>query len=228
MDRPQPPDHAHSGPTAPSADPGLTALRCPRPRSGALHRVALQTMRAGDGPVYWIDARNTASTYALHRLAPTDAMLNRVRIARAFTAYQHVTLVERVVNRVTPRAGCIVAPNLSSLYCDDDVPGHEASDMFEAVCRALATLGSDLDLPVLVSTVTEQFDRLLDTHATTTVECIETELGYRFDGDDVDTHGYWDDGCWQTTVPYWVDLFGAASAPPATIDARERTLAVEG
>ena len=212
-------DHTHSDPTTPRADPGLTVLRCPHPRSGALHRVAVRTMQDVAGPVYWIDARNTASTYALSDLAPTDRVLDQIRIARAFTAYQHFTLVERVVNRVTPRTGCIVAPNLPSLYCDDDVPDHEAEDMFEAVCKALATLGDNLDLPILISTVTERFDEVVSTHATRTIECIETDLGYRFEGEDITTHGYWHGDQWQTTIPYWVDLLGAVSASPAMMDA---------
>ncbi|MEF8900786.1 MAG: hypothetical protein V5A25_06160 [Halovenus sp.] len=188
----------------------------------------MQTIQEVNGPVYWIDARNTASTYALSRMAPTDGVLDRIRIARAFTAYQHFTLVERVINQVTPQTGFIVAPNLPSLYCDGDVPGHEANDMIEAAYKALATLGDSLGLPILVSTVTDRFDDLISTHATRTVECIETGLGYRFEGETVQTHGYWYGGCWQTTIPYWVDLFGAGAASPATGDGRAPALAVEG
>jgi hypothetical protein len=228
MDRPQPTDDTHSDPTTPSVGPGITALRCPHPRTGALHRVAMRTIRGVNGPVYWVDARNTASTYALSRMAPSDRALDQIRVARAFTAYQHFTLVERVINRVTPQTGCIVAPNLPSLYCDDDVPDHEANEMVEAAYKALATLADSLDLPVLVSTVTDRFDELIDTHAARTIECIETELGYRFEGETVRTHGYWYGEWWQTTIPYWVDLFGTGSASLATGEIREPARALEG
>lgn len=219
-----------SDPTVPTADPGLTVLQCPHPRSGALHRVALQTMQESTGEVYWVDARNTASTYALARLAPADRVLADVRIARAFTAYQHCRLVERVINRVTPQTGCIVAPNSPALYRDDDVPAHEATDMLGAVLDGLATLADTLQLPVVTS-VTE-LDRLgtqVTDRATREVECVETALGYRFDGDDVDAHGYWQGGHWQTTIPYWVDLFGPVDTSPApTAAPHERALEVEG
>lgn len=217
-------------PTIPAARPGLTALQCPHPRSGALHRVALQTIQDTDGPVYWVDARNTASTYALSQLAPAEHVLDDVQIARAFTAYQHFRLVERVINQVTPRAGCIVVPNLPALYRDDDVPGHEATDMLDAVLDGLTTLADTLETPVLVSTTgSDRLATKVRDRATREIECIETAFGYRFDGDDVDAHGYWQDGYWQTTIPYWVDLFGPAETSPAhTVAPPEPVLAVEG
>jgi hypothetical protein len=231
MPRPQQPvDSGGVDPTVPTAGPGLTALRCPHPRSGALHRVALRTIQDTDGPVYWVDARNTASTYALSQLAPAERVLEEIRIARAFTAYQHVRLVERVINRVTPRLGCIVAPNLPALYRDDDVPGHEATDMLDAVLDGLATLAETLEIAVLVSTTDS--DRLatkVTDRASQAIECTETAFGYRFDGDDVDAHGYWQGGYWQTTIPYWVDLFGPAETSPAhTMAPPEPVLSVEG
>lgn len=223
-------ENTRTDPTVPTAEPGLTTLRCPHPRSGALYRVAIQTIQDSDGPVYWVDARNTASTYALSQLAPAARVLDPVRLARAFTAYQHFRLIERVINRVRPRAGCIVAPNLPALYRDDDVPAHEATDMLDAVLDGLATLAETLELSVLVSTT--EHDRLGATvtdRATREIECIETAFGYRFNGDDVDSHGYWQDGYWQTTIPYWVDLFGPADASGVSVVApREPTRAVEG
>jgi hypothetical protein len=231
MPRPQQPaDDGGLDPTVPAAGSGLTALRCPHPRSGALHRVALRTIQDTDGLVYWVDARNTASTYALSELAPAGHVLEDIRIARAFTAYQHFRLVERVINRVTPRLGCVVVPNLPALYRDDDVPGHEATDMLDAVLDGLATLAATLKTPVLASTT--ESDRLATTvtdRATREIECTETAFGYRFAGDDVDAHGYWQGGYWQTTIQYWVDLLGPAGTSPAhTMEPPEPVLPVEG
>lgn len=223
-------DDPRPDPTVPTADAGLTTLQCPHPRSGALHRVAVQTIQEVDGPVYWVDARNTASTYALARLAPTGRVLDSVQVGRAFTAYQHFRLVERVINRTTPQSGCIIAPNLPALYRDDDVPSHEATDMLDAVIDALVTLADTLQLPVVASvTETDRLGARVTDRATREIECVETAFGYRFDGDDVDAHGYWQDGCWQTTIPYWVDLFGPADAAQApTIAPPEPALTVEG
>lgn len=121
----------------PPVSAGLTLLRTDTHRPTALHRMALQMVRDVDGIAYWVDARNTASTYALHEFADHDRLLRRIRLARAFTAYQHSTLAKRLVNTVTPRTGCIVAPNVASLYRDDDVPDHEApTDAQERYGRA--------------------------------------------------------------------------------------------
>jgi hypothetical protein len=201
--------------TVPELDPGLTVLETPDHRSGALYRVALRTIRRADGRTYWIDARNTASTYALREAAPDDCLLDRLRIARAFTAYQHLTLVERVLDRVSPRTGCVVAPNLASLYRDDDVPGHETVPLLEAAASALAELAAD-DLPVL-ATLGGPDDDLADavsTHADAEFACERTEMGYRFEGTDFETDVYWAEDWWQTTIPYWVDLLGVASERP--------------
>jgi hypothetical protein len=202
--------------TVPELDPGLTVLETPDHRSGALYRIALRTIRQADGRAYWIDARNTASTYALREAAPDDRLLDRLRIARAFTAYQHLTLVERVLDRASPRTGCVVAPNLGSLYRDDDVPGHESVPLLEAATSALAELGTACDLPVL-ATLGGPCDDLADVvtaRANAEFACERTEMGYRFEGADFETDVYWAEDWWQTTIPYWVDLLGAASERP--------------
>jgi hypothetical protein len=35
-----------------------------------------------------------------------------------------------------------------------------------------------------------------------------TDLGYRVVGEEFETTVYWDETGWQTTIPYWVELFG--------------------
>lgn len=199
--------------TLPALEPGLTLLRTPHPRSTALHRLALETVRQVDGRTYWLDARNTASTYALHDLAPHSRLLRRIRLARAFTAHQHVTLVERVVNAVTPRTGCLVVPNAPSLYRDDDVPEPEAGRLLEAAVAALRTVCTSYDIPLLVTDAGPRDDLagVVTAAADATYRAESTDLGYRFVGEDFETTVYWDDAGWQTTVPYWVQLCGAVA-----------------
>jgi hypothetical protein len=197
----------------PDLDPGVTVLRTAQPRSAVLHRLALQTVRQTDGRVYWVDARNTASTYALNELAAHRRLLERVRVARAFTAYQHVGLVERLVDTVTPQTGCLVVPNAPSLYRDDDVPAHEATPLFEAVVGALHEVCTTYDIRLLVSDARRDDDLadILASAADATYRAEATDLGYRVEGADFETTVYWDDTGWQTTIPYWVELYGAAT-----------------
>lgn len=226
----QPRPTGRPGDQLPTLEPGVTHLTVPGPRSTALHQVALHNAATWTGPVYWVDARNTASTYTLHALAPDERVVSRLRIARAFTAYQHVSLVERVINRVTPRAGGIILPNLPSLYRDDDVLDHEADAFIGSVADALAVVADAYDIPVLVTdTTADDFADTLATRADRQLQCERTGMGYRFEGADIETTVYWQDGAWQTTIPYWVELVGAVGDRPAIpVDARPLQFAVEG
>jgi hypothetical protein len=217
--------------SVPDLDAGLTLLGTPQPRATVIHRLALQTIQQTDGPTYWLDARNTASTYALHELAPSARTLRGVRIARAFTAYQHHTLVERVVNAVSPRTGCVVVPNAASLYRDDDVPEHEAEPLLSAAVGALREVATTFEIPVLVTDAGPD-DRLagvLADHADRELRCERTGLGYRFEGEEFETTVYRQDGGWQTTIPYWVELLSAVG--DESVDAMtgpKRQFALEG
>lgn len=73
MRQPRPVDHTHSDPTKPSAEPELTVVRRPRPRSGAFHRVTMQTIqKAGDNPVYFDDSRRCKNRVRLSVESLTD------------------------------------------------------------------------------------------------------------------------------------------------------------
>ena len=200
----------------PSLSTGLTHLQVPGPRSTALHQVVVSELRERDGPVYWLDARNEACSYVLYELAPHHRLLDPVRVARAFTAYQHHTLVKRLVRQTTGRTAMLVAPNVASLYEDDDIPAHEREALLDAALTMLREVGETHEVPVLVTaaaaasatreTVAAAADRV--------VTAERTRMGLRFAGDGTETTVYVEDGHWQTTIPYWVELFGVA----ATVD----------
>lgn len=198
----------------PDLEPGITLVRTPGPRSTVLHQFALQTARQVDGAVYWLDARNTVSTYALHNLADNHRLLRSIRLARAFTAHQHFTLIKRLINTVTAQTGCVVLPNASSLYRDDDVPEHEATPLFDAIVTAVSEVATAYDIPVLVSDAgpRDDFAERVAATADARYHAESTELGYRVVGEDFETTVYWDKTGWQTTIPYWVDLCGVDEA----------------
>ncbi|MHB9285873.1 hypothetical protein ACKVMT_02395 [Halobacteriales archaeon Cl-PHB] len=194
----------------PRLEPGLTHLRSPDPRSTALHRLVVNERRDRKGSVYWLDARNVAATYALYELAPHHRRLDAVRVARAFTAYQHHSLAREIVRTVSPRTAMVVAPNLGSLYEDDDVPDYEQDDLYAATATLLGEVGTTHDLPVLVTT--DASNAALPPAVAddvTAIECEQTRMGLRYAAEDFETTVYVEDGHWQTTIPYWVDLFGA-------------------
>jgi hypothetical protein len=195
----------------PGLDAGLTHLRSPGPRSTAIHRLVVAELQERTGPVYWLDARNVAVTDALYELAPHHRALDGVRVARAFTAYQHHTLARRLARAADGPTAMVVAPTCASLYDDDDVPDYEQADLYAATATILAELGETHDIPVLVTT--DASDAPLPpavAETASTVEAERTRPGLRYAAADFETTVYVEDGCWQTTIPYWVDLFGAA------------------
>jgi hypothetical protein len=199
----------------PALDAGVTHLDSPGPRSTALHRLVVDALRERDGPVYWLDARNVATTHALYELAPHRRALDGVRVARAFTAYQHHTLARRLVRAVDGRTALLVAPNVASLYRDDDVPEYEREDLYAAALAMLAEVGQTHGIPVLVTT--DASGAALPPAVAddaTQLSCERTRMGLRYAGEEFETRVYVEDGFWQTTIPYWVDLFGVGEVPP--------------
>ncbi|WP_336329988.1 hypothetical protein [Haloarcula sp. CGMCC 1.2071] len=213
----------------PDLEPGLTLLETPDARSTAIHQLALDTVQQADGVAYWVDARNTSSSYTLHEMAPHRRILRRIRLARGFTAYQHFQIVRRVIKQASARTGCVILPNLASLYRDDDVPAHEAEPMLNAVLDALSEVAAVYEIPVLVTDAAgDELTEIVSERVATSYECERTPMGYRFVGEDYETTVYWADGYWQTTIPYWVDLLGVAEEQADTAGIGPITPAVLG
>lgn len=194
--------------TVPDLEPGINLLWAP-PRSITLHQVALSNLHELDGVGIWIDARDTASTSVLYDLA-TRRSLRRLRVVRSWTSYQHHELVRQLPGEIDAKTDLIIVPAVSSLYEDDDVPSPIDRQYLTSTLGILAEVGQVLEIPILVTCpVNGEFSGLVETHADYEIEFEETPLGNRFEADDFETTVYWLDGCWQTTIPYWVDLLGA-------------------
>jgi hypothetical protein len=217
----------HEPQTMPRLQSGLTVLERPERRSPALHRLALAELGQRDGETFWIDARNEASTYALYDLAPSRTRLDGIRVARAFTAYQHHSLVRTVARQAASDTALVVAPCLTSLYRDDDLPDWEAADLFESSLAVLGELADVFDVPVLVTAESGSDGPsrdLLAEYADAEIECTRTDEGLRYASEDFETTVYLADGYWQTTIPYWVELFGAVVEDDPVIAAQSAGL----
>ncbi|WP_440766108.1 hypothetical protein [Natronorubrum sp. DTA7] len=230
-------------------EPGLTLLEVPSAGSTALHRLVgdrlAESATEGDSGMnataYWIDARNTAATQVLYDCVPSDRALEPLQVARAFTAYQHHSLVRRVTQRAGPETALIVAPNVASLYHDADLPEWEREDLLAASLETLAELGRVLSCPVLATSADENRAGTVAEYAEAVIECVRTREGIRLerssdecaeptddDGETEpvidDTAGYWHGTHWQTTIPYWVDLYGAVAEGQSVVEAHDRGL----
>ncbi len=86
--------------------------------------------------------------------------LHRLRLARAFTAYQMVALVDgwaREVRRHPPTL--LVAHDLPALFTADEIPDDERAGMLHHVARALRALTDSVRVPLLITLDPGGFDR---------------------------------------------------------------------
>ncbi|TKR25523.1 hypothetical protein [Natronomonas salsuginis] len=232
-------DPATDGMLLPSLDDGITLLDVEGSRGvPILQSLALDHLLLHDGPAFWIDANGHATTTTLARIAPSQRLLNRIHVARGFTAYQHYGAVcdlPAAVNQsiresttndtvrdrqpadsddASPHTpSLIVAPAVDAQYRADDTLGETHAKTLQARTLArLATYADGYDIPVLVTrNERNEFTEPVATVADHHLECEQTRMGPRVVGEDFETLVYpVDDGAYyQTTFAYWRQLLAA-------------------
>jgi len=131
-------------------DDGITLLDVEGGRGvPILQSLVLDHLLLNDGPAFWVDANGHATTTTLAQIAPSQRLLNRIHVARGFTAYQHYgavcdlpTAVNKSIRTSTADSGAagrrapgrdedtsphtpalIVAPAVDAQYRADDTLG---------------------------------------------------------------------------------------------------------
>ena len=191
----------------PTLEPGVTVVYADE-RSTAHHQLVLATLQEHRGPAIWIDAGDTASTYALYELTSNPRILDGLSIARAWTAYQHHTLIRQSVERANARTRLLVVPNVHTLYQVEDVPSDEGDWLLSASLTILGELARSLSIPVLLTCPTRATlpDGAAVDHEFEWERTAEGDTFVGADGQSTIYRGAW---WWQTPIPYWVELFGA-------------------
>ena len=191
-------------PTFPDLDPGLTLLETDGQAAGALQSLALDHVLLGDAEAVWVDAENNAATTSLSKVAPSPRVLDRIRVARAFTAFQHYSLLEDVEGPMTPATGLLVAPAVDWFYGADDLRAGEGETMLAGALDRLETVAARRDVPVLVSkTGRAGLGGAVAGRCDRTLECVHTRFGPRFTGEAFETLVYERPGGVQTTLAFW-------------------------
>nr|WP_089386034.1 hypothetical protein [Halorubrum vacuolatum] len=224
----------------PQLDNGITLLDVEGNRGvPILQSLVLNHLLLHGGPAFWVDANGHATTTTLARIAPSQRLLDRIHVARGFTAYQHYGAVcdlPAAVNRSirtsiadTGPAGrrapdrdedtlshtpaIIVAPDVDAQYRADETLGEIHAKTLQA--RTLARLRSyaaEYEIPVLLTrTDRADFTEPVATVADHYLECEQTRMGPRIIGDDFETLVYpvSDGAYYQTTFAYWRQLLAA-------------------
>ena len=150
-------------------------------------------------------------------MAPDSRLLENVEVARAFTAYQHHSLVTKLVETCAGNTDLVVVPCTASLYEDDDLHDSEGLWLLDSSLEILHQLATMYDVPVLVTTagVESEHEHHVSDRADRSLTAMETSQGIRYEGDGYETTVYWGDGFFQTTIPYWIDLFGCTCTESA-------------
>ena len=227
----------------PSLDDGITLLDVEGGRGvPILQSLVLDHLLLHDGPAFWVDANGHATTTTLAQIAPSQWLLDRIHVARGFTAYQHYSAIydlptavnksirtsttdTEVAGRWAPSRdedtsphtpALIVAPAIDAQYCADDTLGETHAKTLQARTLArLATYAEGYDIPVLVTRNEQnEFTEPVVRAADHHLECEQTRMGPRVVSEDFETLVYpVDDGAYyQTTFAYWRQLLEARAA----------------
>lgn len=190
-----------------------SALRLPTLRTGINHlhtdadgavpSLAINQTLLFGGTGAWVDSCGTCDTQTISQLAPTDAILDRITVTRAFTAHQHVSLIEGLTDRLDSSTAIFVVPNLDHFYVADDLQHGEPDTLVRTVLDRLAREAQRYDVPVLVTTRTDRFDHLLAEYVDHDIRCEQTSQGVRFRTENFDTLAYQGPGYIQTTLLFW-------------------------
>ncbi|WP_254280576.1 hypothetical protein [Haloarcula marina] len=224
----------------PSLDGGITLLDVEGGRGvPILQSLVLDHLLLHEGPAFWVDANGHATTTTLAQIAPSRRLLDRIRVARGFTAYQHYgavcdlpTAVNQSIQDSTAVPGrrgrqalirdensapytpsLIVTPAVDAQYRAEDTLGETHANTLQARTLAqLSTYADGYDIPVLVTrTSRDDFTAPVATAADHHLECEQTQMGPRIVGDDFETLLYpvGDGAFYQTTFAYWRKLLAA-------------------
>jgi hypothetical protein len=224
----------------PQLDDGITLLDVEGGRGvPILQSLVLDHLLLHDGSAFWVDANGHATTTTLAQIAPSQRLLDRIHVARGFTASQHYDAVcdlptavskslqmstadARAAGRGAPgrdedtsphTPALIVAPAVDAQYRADDTLGETHANTLQARTLArLATYADGYDIPVLVTRAQrDDFTAPVATAADNHLECEQTRMGPRVVGEDFETLVYPVDGgaYYQTTFAYWRQLLAA-------------------
>jgi hypothetical protein len=199
-------------PELPTLEPGLTLLETEAATRAALHPLVLDHVLRDGQPAYWIDTHDHARTRPLASLAPDPRVLDRIHVARGFTAVQHYALVETLAERVEQiQPSLLVVPALDGRYREEEGRRNEGTEMLVRALATLAGVARRQTLPVLLTrTAADDFAAPVERATTETIRCERTGMGPRFSADGFETLVYAaGHGTVQTTLAFWKEVLAA-------------------
>ena len=208
-----------TSPELPSLEPGITLLETDERMTGSLQSLVLDQLLLEQGSAIWIDAHGHGTTHPLTRITPSMRILDRIHIARAFTPWQHQSLVQDLAGELTDEMVIAVLPALDWFYRSEDLPRGDDERMLSTAAKRIDELAERFEAPVLLTLQTEDtLTTPIHDIADQTIRCEQTQFGPRFAGEEYETMVYpLENGLVQTTLAYWKRIL--ANRHPAMVDA---------
>ncbi|WP_458208669.1 hypothetical protein [Haladaptatus sp. NG-SE-30] len=208
-----------TSPELPSLEPGITLLETDERMTGSLQSLVLDQLLLDDGSAVWIDAHGNGTTHPLTRITPSMRVLDRIHIARAFTPWQHQSLVQDLAGELTDETTIAVLPAVDWFYRSEDLPRDDDKRMLSMVAERIEALAQRFEIPVLLTLQTDDtLTAPIHEIADRTIQCEQTKFGPRFAGEEYETLVYpLENGPVQTTLAYWKRIL--ANRHPAMADA---------
>ncbi len=208
-----------TAPELPSLEPGITLLETDERMTGSLQSLVLDQLLLDDGSAVWIDAHGHGTTHPLTQITPSMRILGRIHIARAFTPWQHQSLVQDLTGEITDETTIAVLPALDWFYRSEDLPQGDDERMLSTVAKRIEVLADRFEIPMLLTLQTnDTLTAPIHDIADQTIRCERTQFGPRFAGEEYETLVYpLENGLVQTTLAYWKRIL--ANRHPAMVDA---------
>ncbi|WP_458209161.1 hypothetical protein [Haladaptatus sp. NG-SE-30] len=195
----------HDQPELPTLDSGITLLETAERATGALQSLVLDQLLLEGGSAVWVDAHGHGTTQPLSRIAPSMRVLDHIRIARAFTPWQHQSLCQDLAPELTDDKAVVDLPAFDWFYRSEDLPRGDGERMLAAAVDLIGDIAETFDIPVLITQHTDDsLTAPIRELADNTIRCEQTPYGPRFTGEEYETLVYpLDNGLVQTTLAFW-------------------------
>ncbi|WP_435362342.1 hypothetical protein [Haloarchaeobius sp. DFWS5] len=192
-------------PELPTLDPGVTLLDADERVTGALQSLVLDHVLLESGAATWIDANAYSTTKPMARLAPSIRVLDRIDVARAFTPWQHQSLLFDLPDMLRDETTLIVLPAFDAFYRSEDLRRGEGNEMLDTALDIVEEAAATYEVPILLTRErVDGFSQPIRDLADDVVQCERTQFGPRFSGDEFETLVYpLQNGDLQTTLAFW-------------------------
>ena len=188
----------------PEIDSGITRIECDA--DTPIFQAILGKNLSLTGKALWIDSGNTSSTYALASQGDEN-ILQRVRIGRAFTEFQHHHLINRIEEFLTPETNYLVIPNIDQQYKKSGASSKEVKDLFgDVLSKILAVKRDRAEIKIIYSFASDDGSAInmeLRNMTENVVRIEENSHGLENSSNKREKMFYQAQGAIQTTMPFW-------------------------